>query len=431
VDSFSRIGGELECIGGSIMKTEKTVPTSCEPADRGRRDFLGRLAAGAGAIVSGTVLPTWAGAPGDGPESVPSLPDPRGSRVILIRFGGGVRRREAIVPEHTYAPFVCRELIRRGTLYPRMVIDSMEGLNTSHGEGTLNLLTGRYDRYQDVENGFMKARFEPKVPTLFEYLRKSVRVAPHETLIVNGEDRPDEEFYTFSNHAGYGIDYRSNVLSLYRFKRWLYEHQLSVGTLTDKERRERMDQLAKWEKSDVRSRGKESQGTAVDGFWARWREHYGESGLVNPRGDRLLTALTLRALKELRPRLVMVNYNDCDYVHWGYYSHYTTGISIMDEGIRELVTAVEADSEYRDQTIFVIVPDCGRDSNPLSAVPCQHHFNSRSSREIFALLLGTGIARGVVADRTVRQVDVAPTIGQLMGFRTEHAEGTVLEEAIV
>ena len=411
------------------MKPEMTVPASREPADPGRRGFLGRFATVAGTIVCGSALRAWAEDPSVG--AGPPLPEPRGPRVILIRFGGGVRRREAIVPEHAYAPFVCRELTRRGTLYPRMVIDSMEGLNTSHGEGTLNLLTGRYDRYQDVENGFLKARFEPRVPTLFEYLRKTARIAPHETLIVNGEDRPDEEFYTFSNHAGYGIDYRSNVLSLYRFKRWLFERQFADGALSEKQRTALIDQLAKWEKADLRSRGKGSQGPAMDGFWERWREHYGESGLVNPRGDRLLTALTLRALKELRPRLVMVNYNDCDYVHWGYYSHYTTGISIMDEGIRELVAAVEADPEYRDNTVFVIVPDCGRDSNPMSAVPCQHHFNSKSSREIFALLLGTGIARGVVVDRIVRQVDVAPTIGQLMGFRTEHAEGKVLEEAIV
>ncbi len=363
------------------------------------------------------------------PDPGAALPEATGPRVVLIRFGGGVRRREAIEPEHTFAPYLCRSLGPRGTLFPRMIIDQQEGLNTSHGEGTLNLLTGRYDRYTDVLDGFLKARFEPKVPTLFEYLRKEFRVAPHETLIVNGEDRPDEEFYTFSNHAGYGIDFRSSVLSLYRFKRWLYERQLAEGKLTEKQREKRREQLKKWEEADPRSRGLADPGRALEGFWARWLEHYGESGLVNPRGDRLLTTLTLRALKELKPRLVMVNYNDCDYVHWGYLSHYTTGIAIMDEGIRQLVEAVEADPETRDDTVFVIVPDCGRDSNPMSAVPCQHHFNSKSSHEIFALLMGAGIARGKVVDKDVRQVDIAPTVGGLMGFKAEHAEGRVLEEA--
>jgi hypothetical protein len=385
-----------------------------------RRSFLGAVAGGA--------IGTRAKGQESGAKA--ARPEYRGRNVIIIRFGGGARRRESIEPGHTFAPFVAKELAAMGTLFSRMEIAQLEGLNTSHGEGTLNLLTGRYDKYQDVERGFLKARFEAKVPTLFEYLRKEFAVAPHQTLIVNGEDRPDEEFYTFSNHAGFGIDFRSNVLSLYRFKRWLFEQQIAEGGLSDREISERRKQLAKWDRSDPRGRGGESQGLEMQAFWRRWRSHYGDSGRVNPRGDRLLTALALRAMRELRPRLMMVNYNDCDYVHWGYLSHYTTGIAIMDQGIREIHAAVQADPEYRDNTVMIVVPDCGRDSNPMAAVPCQHHFNSRSAHEIFAMLVGPGIARGVVVDRLVQQVDVAPTVGHVCGFKTPHSEGHVLEEAI-
>jgi hypothetical protein len=94
------------------------------------------------------------------------------------------------------------------------------------------------------------------------------------------------------------------------------------------------------------------------------------------------------------------------------------------------VATVDADDEYRDNTVFVIVPDCGRDSNPFAPVPCQHHFGSRSSHEIFALLFGPGIARGQVVDRPVDQIDLAATVGQIMGFNAECADGSPLEEAI-
>lgn len=404
------------------------------PQGEARRDFLRRVGVGVAGLGMGLAEAGRGRAQGQEAGVGPGLeerPEFRGRRVMLIRFGGGVRRRETIDAAHTHAPFVCRELAARGTLFPRMVIDRMEGLNTSHGEGTLNILTGRYDRYRDVEDGFLKARYEPKVPTLFEYLRKAARVGAHETLIINGEDRPDEEFYSFSNHAGYGIDYRANVLSLYRFKRWLLERRLAEGGISDEERRSRTEALAKWEQADPRLRGVSKQSAELEAFWERWQGTYGESGLVNPRGDRLLTALARRAWKKLRPRLLMVNYNDCDYVHWGYMSHYTTGIAVMDEGVRELVAMVEADPESRDNTVVVIVPDCGRDSNPLASVPCQHHFNSVSAHEIFALIQGPGIARGTVVDKVVRQVDIAPTVAAVMGFRAEHAEGRVLEEAIV
>jgi phosphoglycerol transferase MdoB-like AlkP superfamily enzyme len=151
---------------------------------------------------------------------------------------------------------------------------------------------------------------------------------------------------------------------------------------------------------------------------------------VNPRGDRLLTELAIRALTDLRPKLLMLNYQDCDYVHWGNLTHYTRAIAIMDDGLKQLVATVQSDPEYRENTIFVVVPDCGRDNNPLADVPCQHHFNSRSAHEIFALLVGPGIRKGVLVDKPADQISVAGTVAQLMGFKAEHAETRILEEAI-
>ena len=61
-------------------------------------------------------------------------------------------------------------------------------------------------------------------------------------------------------------------------------------------------------------------------------------------------------------------------------------------------------------------------------MPYQHHFNTRSSHEIFALFLGPGIAPGQVIDREVNQISIAPTVGQVMDLETQHTEGPVLEE---
>ena len=63
-------------------------------------------------------------------------------------------------------------------------------------------------------------------------------------------------------------------------------------------------------------------------------------------------------------------------------------------------------------------------------VPCQHHFNSRSAHEIFALLVGPGVPRGTTVDKPVDQISIAGTIGKLMGFPTSYAESRILQEAI-
>ena len=393
-----------------------------------RRRFLKGVLAGAGAV--GVAGPLWAStATTDDEAGAPAAKSSyRGPNIVMVRFGGGVRRRETIDPEHTYAPYLCHELAKRGTLFKKMDIDFFQDINTSHGEGTLYLITGKYEKFKDKGGRFLGAAFEASVPTVFEYLRKSFAVPAHQTLIVNGEDRGDEEFYNFSNHHLFGARYKSNTLSLRRYKTYLLRQQFAAGKWTGKELEHKRADLEKMEALDYRHIEANGQGPDLDGFWQRWREYYGETGFVNPRGDRLLTELTIRALKELRPKLIMVNYNDPDYVHWGNLTHYTRGIAIIDEGLRQLVSTVEADPEYRDNTIFVIVPDCGRDTNPYSAVPCQHHFNSRSAHEIFALFYGPGIQRGMVVDKRVDQIQVAATVGRLMKMPTEFAEQRVLEE---
>ncbi len=226
----------------------------------------------------------------------------RGPNVILIRFGGGVRRLETIQDsEHTYCPFVYHELFKKkGILFPNVEIDSAPGVVTSHGQGTLYLLTGRYDTYEDITRRAFADRFVPKVPTLFEYLRGKYAIPAHQALIVNGEDRVNEEFYTFSNNHLYGIRYRSTVLSLYRFKTFLLREELKEGRLSDKERETKQKKLEKMENLDYRVENRDRViDPEIDKFWRKWRSYYGSSGLVNPRGDRLLTTLALWALREL------------------------------------------------------------------------------------------------------------------------------------
>ncbi len=128
---------------------------------------------------------------------------------------------------------------------------------------------------------------------------------------------------------------------------------------------------------------------------------------------------------------MLINYEDPDAVHLGTKSHYTRGISIIDKSIQQLVKTVETDPFYKDNTVFVIVPDCGRTNNLLMDIPYQHHFNTRSTREIFAMIYGTGIAKNQIINHTVDQTSIAATVAQIMGFEAEFAEGPILEEVFI
>lgn len=363
------------------------------------------------------------------PLAPPALSAPayRGPNVIVIRYGGGVRRREIIEPGRSLSPFFDTVLRPRGVLFPQMEIEPAEGIVTSHAQGTLYLLTGRYDRYEDVSRKFLRERFEPRVPTVFEGLRASFPdIGPHEALIVNGEDRRDEDFLTYSTDPHFGVRYRSSVLSLNQFKAWRLRGRIVGGEFQGEALVNAQNEL---DEIDARDTSAAAAATPpVDAFWREWRSDFGDTGLKNPRGDRLLTHLAVRAMERLRPKLMLVNYQDPDYVHWGTASHYARAIQIIDEGIAELYAASERLESYRNRTVFVIAPDCGRDDNPLLQVPFQHHFNSRSAHEVFALFVGPGIAKGESVDRKVAQIGVAATIGNIMGFPMPKADAAPLAE---
>jgi hypothetical protein len=384
-----------------------------------RRRFTMGLAASLG-------LPAIPGLAGPAlSQSSPTLPRYAGPNVILVRFGGGVRRAETIDEATTWAPYLRQVLAPRGTFIPDLRIDKLDGVNTSHAEGTLNLLTGRYMAYRDAGTEFLSDRLEPTEPTLFEYLRRSFDLASHEVLLINGEDRPQEEFFTFGAGDHFGIDFRSEMLSLHRYKLYRTSMALAEGRLTDEARTRIEAERAGLLNVDPRGATPEPS-PEVEAFWSRWRTSFGDDGLRNARGDRLLTELSVRAMAELKPRFMMVNYQDPDYVHWGNPTHYTRAIAIIDEGLQRLVAAADSDPFYQGNTIFVITPDCGRDANPLAEVPFQHHFNSRSAHETWAVIFGPGISRGTV-DRVVDQSAIAPSIAAMMGFDASRAEGTAVE----
>lgn len=90
-----------------------------------------------------------------------------GPNVIIVRFGGGVRCTETIAGQSSYAPYMMNVLAKRGTLVPDLTIAQLKDVETSHAEGTLNILTGRYRSYAKVGNQGLAPLLEPRQPTLY------------------------------------------------------------------------------------------------------------------------------------------------------------------------------------------------------------------------------------------------------------------------
>lgn len=355
----------------------------------------------------------------------------KGPNIILIRYGGGVRRRETIDPSHSFSPYMMNVLAPSGTLFSNMTIAQFRGNETDHAQGTINLLTGRYKAYRAEKKETFADILQPTSPTLFEYFRKTYDIPVHESLIINGEDRLQDESMNFAQHRAYGINYRAEFLSYSKYKAYIIQRDLERDDLEDGKRDELINTLAELQIKNLTLPKPQDYPRPIQAFWEKWERFYKDDKRLQPRGDRLSTEIALWALRELQPKLMMVNYQDPDFVHFGIESHYTRGIAEIDRGIQLIMRSVETNPFYRENTVVAIVPDCGRDDNPLMSIPYQHHFSSRSSHEIFALFSGSGIAKNKIITKEVDQISVAATLAKLMNFEAPFTEGPVLEEVLI
>ena len=149
------------------VASQLAKPVMNSPLLLPRRRAMQSLATGLGGLALSRSLP-----------AAESQPDYRGPNVILVRFGGGARPAECINtdPNKNFAPFLKNVLAKRGTLYPRMMIDSFTptvGVDTSHGQGTMYLITGKYEKLQGVS---FDEDFRRRYPGTKPQDRKSTRL---------------------------------------------------------------------------------------------------------------------------------------------------------------------------------------------------------------------------------------------------------------
>ena len=125
-----------------------------------------------------------------------------------------------------------------------------------------------------------------------------------------------------------------------------------------------------------------------------------------------------------KPRLLLVNFPDIDVAgHSGSWGAYLAAIRVADSLVTELWATIQGDLFYKDSTTLVVTNDHGRHDDAHGGF--QHHGDScEGCRKIMLLAVGKGIPAGLVVGDTSSQIDIAPTVGELMAFPTPFALGT-------
>jgi len=202
----------------------------------------------------------------------------------------------------------------------------------------------------------------PTQPTIFEYFRKQNNAKANEAYVILGKNKLD--MLTYSSHPEYGQKYGASVTN------------------------------------------------PGEAFYS---------------DDKKVFENFKQTLSSNHPRLVLVNMPRTDGMgHSGVFKDYTIAIKQADSLIFEMWKFVQKDKFYKNKTTFIVTNDHGRHCDACASGFITHGDKCEGCRHIMLLALGKDIAKNHIDDSMRQQIDIAPTVGKILGFKTEYSIGKII-----
>lgn len=339
-------------------------------------------------------------------------------KAVIITFGGGARDDETFsVAGQQYIPNLLNTLAPQSCFFTQVINRGILG----HYVATSSIATGVYETFDNF------VAQPPANPTIFEYFRKDRRRPREDAWVI----APGNLFAQMgsSHNRRYGPDSAAQVV---------LPKQLLTAALGD------------------------AAGGQIESYPDLLRDNYEApaapdghgSGLNHDELEQILDRLNLRpaelrtlaaslvspdelsvyvarhVMRTFAPSLLFLTLHDIDVAHSGAYSLYLDGIRRTDRLCAEVWQEIQGNPEYKDKTSLFILPDFGRDGdNDPGGNGFQHHrTGSPSARTTWMMALGPNVRQKTVVDRAIESIDLAPTVGRLLGCDAHSAQGKPIVE---
>jgi hypothetical protein len=134
-------------------------------------------------------------------------------------------------------------------------------------------------------------------------------------------------------------------------------------------------------------------------------------------------------MRKFSPRLLVVIFSDVEVAHFGSYAMHVGGIRTGDRLTYQMWQEIEANSEYKDNTTMVVLPEFGRDPDGSTTNGFfNHRGNTDSTRSTWMMALGAAVDRPQVIERPVQHIDLCTSLADLLGCTPMDSQGKRLPE---
>lgn len=141
------------------------------------------------------------------------------------------------------------------------------------------------------------------------------------------------------------------------------------------------------------------------------------------REDSVTFTNAINVIRNESPRILLICFKQPDVsAHGGDSAGYINAIKKTDEYIRDIQSELRSNSIYKNNTTLFITNDHGRHDYDYTG----HGDGCNGCRHIEFLAIGPDFKKNEKISTTYSLVDIAPTIGELMGFRLQNTSGKVM-----
>lgn len=175
--------------------------------------------------------------------------------------------------------------------------------------------------------------------------------------------------------------------------------------------------------------GKSKLNVLIDCTDPHWRGKFNPSFDTEDRSDLETFERAIEIFNVHQPNLALVHFKGPDkYGHQGNWDKYIHSIQETDSLFLKLWEFLQKDAKYKDSTTLIMTNDHGRHSDHVATGFKGHGDGCEGCRHINFFAIGPDFKQGFVHNQKRGQVDISPTIAELMGFTMPKATGNVMIE---